>query len=304
MLEPWLAPLGTPEMSAGGLAGVVALGAVLGLSLTLGRRARFVGVALVLAVAVAAGTVGAVPDRSVWIGMLGLGVAAVVRRRGGPPWLWWLLAAAGLLLVTARLGGMTDGWRLTVTALGLLVVGAIVRFEEASPHAGRAPALLFAAAGGIYATVPDTEQALVLLGAALPLAVLGWPMRWGRLGALGAPLVGGLLVWVVATGGVGRAGSVVGGLACAGLLLCDPLARAVAGGSALDRLARNWRGGLLLVVAQAGVALIASRVAGLQDSALGALLYAGPLLAAVTALLVVGRRRGPGRSPARSTRTL
>ena len=62
------------------------------------------------------------------------------------------------------------------------------------------------AAAGVYFTVPDTEHALVLIGAALPLALSSWPVPLARLGSGGAYAATGLLAWTAATDGVARAG--------------------------------------------------------------------------------------------------
>ena len=68
------------------------------------------------------------------------------------------------------------------------------------------------------------EEALVLLGAMLAPTLLVWPLRIARLGPVGAhPLVAWLL-WVIAWGGRGRAGSVIGAAAGIGLLVVAPLA--------------------------------------------------------------------------------
>ena len=63
------------------------------------------------------------------------------------------------------------------------------------------PALLAITALAVYVAVPDTEEAAVLVGVALPLALLGWPLRWASLGAAGAGATTALVVWTVATGG-------------------------------------------------------------------------------------------------------
>jgi hypothetical protein len=51
---------------------------------------------------------------------------------------------------------------------------------------------------GLFYTVPDTGDAVVLLGVALPVAALGWPWVVARLGAGGSFAIAGLLAWVAA----------------------------------------------------------------------------------------------------------
>ena len=59
-----------------------------------------------------------------------------------------------------------------------------------------APALLAITATGIYVAVPDTEHALALVGVAIPLALLAWPVPLVRLGSGGGAGAAALLVWV------------------------------------------------------------------------------------------------------------
>jgi hypothetical protein len=112
------------------------------------------------------------------------------------------------------------------------VAAALAAFDRRWRHLGLLPPLLAVTAAGIWACVPDVEGPLVLLGASLLLPLLGWPSplaaRWPGLaafGTAGSVAMAAVLVWVVATGGVGRPGSVVGGLACLGLLAVEPAVR-------------------------------------------------------------------------------
>ena len=90
-------------------------------------------------------------------------------------------------------------------AAGVAVV--LADFDVRWRHRGLGPVLLPVSLLGVYATVPDTEMALVALGAALPLSLLGWPVALASWGRAGAWAVAGSLVWVTASGGVGRASS-------------------------------------------------------------------------------------------------
>ena len=136
-----------------------------------------------------------------------------------------------------------------------------------STAAGGAPAgagLLAVTAAGIWATVPDVEAALVLLGRALAMALLGWPCPWpagpaGRRRPSGWP---GRWPWRGARlGGRQRRNrpprSVVGGLACLGLLAVEPVARGLdpRRRSPLDRVER--RPGLAWAALAAQLALVA-----------------------------------------------
>jgi hypothetical protein len=97
------------------------------------------------------------------------------------------------------------------TAVAAPVLPAVVRWPD-SPLVGPMAAISLV---GVWAAVPDTEPALVAAAVAVVAVALG-PIRSARVGdrfvALGAVA---LTSW---TGSAGRS-EIVGGLACAGLLL-------------------------------------------------------------------------------------
>jgi hypothetical protein len=158
--------------------------------------------------------------------------------------------------------------------------------------------------GAMYATVPDTELALVLLGVAIPLAFLGLPFRLARLGDGGAAASIGLLLWVASQQGWARPGSLVGALGALALFTTFPI------GHRLRRWFRfelHWsrnRRLLVVLLAQFVLAMWASRVAGLAYGAVEAIARLIPAVAAGIALgiaMPMGRRRVPrsGRSSGR-----
>jgi hypothetical protein len=173
----------------------------------------------------------------------------------------WMLAYRGDLVEV-------DWIRILVAAA--IVVGAplVADFDRRWRRAGFPPVLFAVGVVGVYFAVPDTEQAAVLLGAALPLALLGWPRALAGLGSAGAYAATGLVVWTAAAGGTGRPSSIVGGIACLGLLTIEPVARAIAprGSSLLDVVeGRRWA---VVPVAAGQLALVyvASRWAGLRPT--------------------------------------
>src|SRR4030095_2363305 len=83
--------------------------------------------------------------------------------------------------------------------------------------------LFVVTAAGVYATVPDTELVGAVLGASLPLVLLGWPARIASLGRPGGAAATALLLWAGAAGGGGRPASIVAVVACLGLLVCVPV---------------------------------------------------------------------------------
>lgn len=200
------------------------------------------------------------------------------RRRPGTP-----TPVAGLALAAAGAGGVAvalrpagGGLALPVpwpaVALAAVAAGALLAdFDRRWRRRGLAPALLAVSAAGIYLTVPDTEAALAVLGAALPLALLGWPGPLARvpsqpppsLGVVGALAVAGLLVGTASAGSVGRPGAFVGALACLGVLVVEPVARRLDPGrrSALGPPTGRWAGWSALA-AQLALAAVAARVVG------------------------------------------
>jgi hypothetical protein len=233
-----------------------------------------------------------------------------------------LAAAGGIGLAVT--GGAPSApvrpWPLLGMAVAL--AGALVAsFDRRWRERGLTPGLLAVTAAGIYACVPDVEGALVVLGVALPMALLGWPWPLVHarpagagnadadepvsapppsLGVAGSVATAALLVWTVATGGAGRPGSVIGGLACLGLLIVEPLARLLTPDhrSPLARLDRRWvpwsaLGAQLLLVA------IASRVVGRAETVTQALPLAAVALAVALAVAIAwGRRSSAQRTAA------
>jgi hypothetical protein len=222
--------------------------------------------------------------------------------RGHPSWL-----PAAVMAVTAVGGALAadaDG-RLRATGLG--------------------PAMLAVSAFGVYFTTPDTEHAMVLVGVAVAVALAGVPLPLGSLGAAGATPAVAVLAWTVAIDGSFRPGSIVGGLACLGMFVVEPvvhhaLAATGRGPTARprgahaadhgpdDRLAPLWRQpparvGRALTVAALHVVLVAvcSRVAGLRESPAAALAIALPAHALAAAALAAVALRDQGlRTPQRT----
>jgi hypothetical protein len=182
------------------------------------------------------------------------------------------LVPGALVLASA----VPDGWELwlraTTVAATVLLAPLVVVFAKRDP---RVVAVLFAVAGvGLYACVPDTEHARTVLGALLAAGLLGLDPALPA--GPGASAVTGLFVWTAVVDGHGRPGSVVGAVACLGVLVLAPLA----GWARASR-----RAPVLLVGVQVVLAAYASRVAGFRDSRAAALALALPAL--VIAYLVL-----------------
>jgi hypothetical protein len=127
-----------------------------------------------------------------------LGLAAVVAclgaaslRRGRPVPVAGLALAAATAAGLAVTGAPADpalGWP-ALAAIAVVVAAALGSFDRRWGRLGLPPALLAVTAAGIWACVPDVEGPLVLLGAVLPMALLGRPGplagRWPGAAAFG-----------------------------------------------------------------------------------------------------------------------
>jgi hypothetical protein len=214
------------------------------------------GVALTVAALLAISRARAVPVE-VLVAVAGIGLAAGLGSRPG-----WLVRAAMAAPFAAVLAVDSSPTAWTRVAVGLVAtLGTLSAADlDRRPGWGRLnPALYAMSVAGVFVAVPDTEEAAALLGAALPLAVVAWWVPWARLGGAGAASATALLVWTTAVGGRGRPPSIVGGLACLGLLVAVPV---------LDGLLRRvrsrppWPTGAVLV--HGASVLVAARIAGIS----------------------------------------
>jgi hypothetical protein len=343
MFEPVRTALGAPELHIGllrgliaaFLAGILALVAV-GLRSAIGRRwlrrlritassrrlPGLVGPAFVIASVVsldalqrtllpatkAAGTVPALPS-SVVMGLalvwLGVAVAGLTPR---PLPAGMLLALPGAWRLVAGHHFAGPSWIPWVIVLGTAIAGPLAAETDRDlGRTGLGPVMWLFVVGAVYSTVPDTELALVLLGVAIPLALLGLPFRLARLGEGGAAASSGLLLWMAAQEGWARPGSLVGTLGALALLVTFPIGHRLRRWFRFELRWSRTRRMVVVLVAQFVLAMWAARVAGLAYGAIEAFARLIPALAAGIALgiaMPMGRRRVPrsGRS-SRSRRT-
>lgn len=223
------------------------------------------------------------------------GVAAGAMRR--PAVFTAALGAPGAWFVAYQSGLVDTAWVRVAVTLGALTGGSLAAVAEQPPgRAGLGPPLLALSALGVYFTVPDTEEAMVLLAAAGPVAVLGWPLRIAALGTGGAMAAAGLLAWTVAAGGYGRSSSIVGGLGCLGLLVLEPVARRIAGAQ-LRASPQRGAPAVFVLSTHLAVVYLASRVVGVRRSVGEALALAGGLLVVGGAVTTLVLRAAAGRQP-------
>lgn len=256
-----------PELTAGLAAGTLATAALLGIVLV-ARDRRIAGplplggAAIVVAALWAIAQERPLPADLV-VGTLGVGTTCALSGRRWSTWAVLALTAPFAYVLAREIS--TTTWIQVAVLLGATVgATAVARTEEVWRDEAVTPALLAITAAGVFAAVPDTEEAAALLGAAFPVLVLGWPLRLVTLGRAGAGGATALLVWVIAVGGRGRPPSIVGALACLGLLV------GLSGGRWLRRAGKRFAGSTggrvaLLVGVHAALVVVASRGAGIRD---------------------------------------
>ena len=189
-------------------------------------------------------------------------------------WMRVVGSVPGAVVVGAALPGGWPFW-IRVVVVGVTIVGGALADGAQRVAPRLVPALLASGAVGVYLCVPDTEAPKALLGALVAGALVGLEPRVRA--TLGTTSLTGLFVWIAGYGGLGRPGSVVGAVACLGVLLLMPLVR--------------WRpvsrvSVIVLTVVQCALVVYASRVAGFEDSAWTALGLCVPAFALAGAVLL------------------
>jgi hypothetical protein len=228
-------------------------------------------------------------------GVAVLGVAGLVAARSSRV-VGVAVAVPGAALVALAVGETSPAspdWVRIVAGSAAGVTALLSRdFDETSPRL--TGVCLAVAAVGVYATVPDTEAARALVGAAGVSALLGLASDL-RPSPVGSSAVAGVIAWNVGVGGWPRPGAVVGGVACVGVLALGPLLRWVRTPPAS------------IVAVHVVLVAIVARVAGLRERAVAAAVIAAlAYLGATLVLLGTGQPRSrprrrhapPRRSPA------
>lgn len=196
---------------------------------------------------------------------------------GRAKWLGWIVIA-----VSAAALGVAEAFParplFQVAFVGyVMLAGFLLRDFEG--RRGSAGAFFAITALGVFLTVPSPNEAVAVLGGSAAFLVLP------RIGGTASSSLIGLLAWASVIGGIERTGSVVGALACIGLLLVEPLSY---------RLSRTWPRLLigppvlsrrLLIAVHALSVMICSRIAGFQEKSEPALILAVLGLASAWLLL-------------------
>jgi hypothetical protein len=197
-----------------------------------------------------------------------------------------VLAVPGALLTAAAVDANPLDWVQPFVVVAIVVAAATVAdFDNYQSRTGFGPVFLAVTALGVYWTVPDTEEAAALVGAAIPLALLGFPRPLATLGRAGAFAMVGVVIWLAAVDGRGRASAVVGATACLGVMLLDPVLDRVLP-SRHEHNVRPWTLFPFLVTGiHVGLVVVESRIAGTQSS-LGAAVVITIVAFAISAALL------------------
>jgi hypothetical protein len=197
----------------------------------------------------------------------GLVVTLLVMFVDAPLLIGAVAAVPGALIVAADADITRFDWARTVSIVAIVAGAALLSdYDDYAGRAGLGPVLFAATALGVYYTVPDTEEAVALVGATLPLVLLGFPKPFASLGRPGTFALVGAVVWVACIDGRGRASAIVGAIGCFGIMLLDPLLDRVLP-EREEHIVRPWAWPYLAVAAiHAALVVVASRVAGTRES--------------------------------------
>lgn len=199
----------------------------------------------------------------------GLVITVLGRFLEAPLLLGFAAAVPGALLIGSAADVTPYDWVQPFVVIAIVVAASLVaEFDDFQARAGYGPVFLAVTALGLYWTVPDTEEAVALVGASLPLILLGFPKPLASLGGAGSFAMVGVAVWLAAVDGRGRESSIVGATACFGVMLLDPLLDRILPTRA-ERVVGPWSWPPLLVAAiHLGLVFVAARVAGTRESLL------------------------------------
>lgn len=276
-------PIDRPAFEAGLFAGMVAAAGTLAIRLGAGRRLPpTAGVGITVAAYAGLAREGLLST--------GLAPALTLLALGGTLWrgrtrpLGVAFVVAGGALLAEAVDVRRSPWPQIVAAfIATLGGSSAADFDARFRRHGYGPVLFAVSAYAVYAVVPETDPALALLGAALPIALATWLLRWDTLGRGGAFAACGMLGWVVAHGGAPRSSALVGGAGALGLFVVEPVVRAIARRrtSPLDVLVPRGSG-LAAAAIQGCVVAVTGRFAGTQRA-----LWAAVAVAVGTMALLV-----------------
>jgi hypothetical protein len=297
-----LALLETPFFRSGLRLGIVALGTGWALRFVVGRyRPPLPIFGLFLTVVTVAGLYLTAEPLGPMVPALGIIVVAVliVRLLKAPRWAQPIAALPGAVWLAFWAPVTEFLWVRILMALLVPIAGFLIgEFERRHDRMGLGVIFFTLAVLGMFAAVPDTEQALIISAAAATLTLLAWPKVAASVGVEGAYAAVAIFLWVAAAGGVSRPPSIVGSAACLGFLLLEPLIVALRPKvmQLISGMRRNWLGAVLASIPQFVLVVICSRIAARFSVMLPAVL----IIAAAYALAVGAGLYIASRAPERA----
>jgi hypothetical protein len=199
----------------------------------------------------------------------------------------WALSALGAALVTLQMSVLATAWVAAGSFVFILAGGYLMGFfDEHTSQPGVVMAMIAITIFGVWATVPETDDARLLLGVSAGLLIGVWPLHRDRIGYGGGFVVAGLVAWIAATGGASRPGSIVGSWACLGAFAAVALAKWLA-----KRAVTLHPAALVLI--HGLLVFVASRVAGFRQGAVAAGIISVAAIGVVIAWLAAHARELP-----------
>jgi hypothetical protein len=213
-----------------------------------------------------------------------------------------VLGVPGAIVLVQKTALPDPTWARVFAGVLAVVGGTLIAdFDRRHAANGLGPVLATVTVVGLYENVPDPDFALLIVGAALPLVLLGWPVPLFRLGGSGSAGLMGLFAWADAVGGRGNLSAVIAGAACLGLLAVEPVSRLLHRnrGTILDSMPRRWWVPVIVAAVQLALCAAATRIASPPRTPAKAALIAGVALALAVAVLTISsaiasRSRRPG----------
>lgn len=219
--------------------------------------------------------------------------AAVGRLPRVPRWVPPLAVVPGAVWFAAQAPVTELQWVRILMTVTIVVGGlAISDFERRHGDMGLGLVFFTLAVLGMFVSVPDTETALVVGAVTVPIALLAWPSVRLSLGPEGAYLAVAMFVWVTAQGGGGRPPSIIGSVACLGVLLIEPIfARFIPSVPSLTRwMTGSAAGAVVSSIPQFVMVVICARIAARFTEEAPAILVVVGGYAAMTAWILRSRR--------------
>ncbi len=289
--------LGTPYFLTGVRLGSVALAIGWGLRFAFGRQKPPLPIGGVLIAVAIVATLGRV-EEAVPVELPALGVillaSLLARVFRAPLWVHPLVVLPGAVWF-ALVTPVTEMTWVRVLMMVMIPLAGFLITDFERRHQGLGLGVIFftLAVLGAFAAVPDTEWAVALVAVTLPITFLAWPRVAVSLGIEGAYLAVAVFLWVVAQGGTPRPPSILGSVACLGLLLLEPLIIAIQPSAVklTTWFNQNAAGAVLASMPQFLIMVICSRVAARFSVYLPAIIVIAFVYVATVVLGVFGGER-------------